>query len=169
MWSLFSSGTLPQWGTFASLLGIFSLALTAWIKGIPERLRVQNEREAQDTKAASDIRDEYAIAYKETRLEVHALRNELARVRAELLESQARSTRRGDKMNMLRFILEMVLTELQAKEPANKVLEQARKLLARVEDEPHQTNASEALSAAEDTVDAARATVRKVKADEAKK
>jgi hypothetical protein len=131
-----ASGTLPQWGAFGSLLALLALALVAWVKGIPDRLRVKNEREAQDTKAASDIRDEYALRYKETRVEVHGLRNELMAVRGELAASQAKSMRRSDKLNMVLFILRMVMDELSSKDKDNKVLAQANKLLSRVEDEP---------------------------------
>lgn len=164
-----ASATIPQWGAFGSLLGILGLALTAWVKGIPERLRVKNEREAQDTKAASEIRDEYALRYKETRLEVHALRNELQVVRTELSQSQAKSMRRGDKLNMVLFILRMVMDELSSKDQGNKVLAQAKTLLARVEDEPHGQGNSDALNAAENTVAAAQEAVHEVKAAEAKK
>jgi hypothetical protein len=62
----------------------------------------------------------------------------------------------------------MVLDELAAKDPGNKVLTQAKKLLTNVEMEPHQVDESDALRAAEDTVEAANATVRQVKADEAR-
>jgi hypothetical protein len=168
MFSL-ATGTIPQWGAFGTLLVLLALALTAWIKGIPERLRVKNEREAQDTKAASDIRDEYALRYKETRLEVHGLRNELQIVRAELAASQTKSMRRSDKLNMVLFILRMVMDELQAKEPKNKVLAQAVKLLSRVEDEPHDPANSDAVNAAEHTVEVAKEAVHEVKAAEARK
>lgn len=167
MWAL-SSGTVPQWGAFGSLFALLVMALVAWIKGIPERLRVRNEREAQDTRAATEIRDEYALRYKETRIEVHGLRNELQAVRAELAQSQTKSMRRGDKLNMLLFILRMVMDELASKEPGNKILAQARSLLSRVDDEPHAIGNSSALDAAENTVDAAKEAVQEVRAAEAK-
>lgn len=140
---------------------VLGAALIWWIRGYPDRHRAANE-----TKIIEN--DEAAIRFKEFRVEVHELRNELAVVRAELHKAQNQSARRGDKLNMLRFILQMVIDELAAKEPGNKVLAQARKLLSRVEDEPHKKGGSQALSAAEDTVDAAQATVRQVKAEEAK-
>jgi hypothetical protein len=129
-------GTVFQGGTMVALLALVAGGITVYIKGIPARVRAYSEREAQDTKAASDIRDEYALRYKETRIEVHALRNELQAVRGELAASQTKSTRRGDKLNMVLFILQMVMDELHAKEPTNKVLTQARTLLGRVENEP---------------------------------
>lgn len=152
-----------------ALIALVAGGITVYIKGIPARVRAYSEREAQDTKAATAIRDEYALRYKETRLEVHALRNELQAVRSELATSQTKSMRRSDKLNMVLFILRMVMDELQAKEPSNKVLKQAITLLSRVEDEPHSPGSSEAVNAAEHTVEVAQEAVHAVKASEAKK
>lgn len=164
-----ATGTVPQWGAFGSLLALLVLALTAWIKGIPERLRVKNETTSLQATIEEDLRGEAAERFKEFRKEVHDLRNELAAARAELDLAAAKSLRRGDKLNMLLFILRLVMDELSEKEPANKVLAQAKQLLSRVEDEPHQPDNSDALNKAEDTVEAAQATVREVKAGEAKR
>lgn len=151
-------GTIFQGGmllTMLTLLGVW------WVRGMPDRQRALNEARAIDNTDA-------ALRFKEFRLEVHALRNELQVVRGELHKAQTKSARRGDMLNMLRFILQMVLDELAAKDPGNKVLTQAKKLLTNVEMEPHQVDESDALRAAEDTVEAANATVRQVKADEAR-
>ncbi len=106
--------------------------------------------------------------FKEFRVEVHGLRNELQSVNSELRLSVQQSGRREDKLNMLLFILSMVMDELHAKEPTNSTLAQAIGLLKRVEDVPHDPGNSVALNKAEDTVDAAKETVREVKASEAK-
>lgn len=168
MWGL-ATGTVPQWGAFGSLFALVVMALVAWIKGIPDRLRVKNETTALTAKIEEDLRGEAAERFRDFRTEVHALRNELAAARAELDQAAAKSMRRADKLNMVLFILRLVMDELASKEPGNKVLAQARLLLSRVEDEPHQTDSSSALQKAENTVDAAQATVREVKAEEAKK
>jgi len=145
-------------------------ALGIWyIRGWPDRRRASNETTAMTAKIEEDLRGEAAERFREFRLEVHALRNELQAVRGELQATATKSMRRGDKLNMVLFILRMVMDELAAKEPKNKILAQARTLLSRVEDEPHQEDNSDALNAAEETVDKANATVRQVKADEAKK
>jgi hypothetical protein len=139
-----------------------------YIRGWPERKRATNETIALTAKIEEDLRGEAAERFREFRAEVHALRNELAVVRAELAQSLTKSMRRGDKLNMVLFILRMVMDELHAKEPANKVLAQAKTLLARVEDEPHDPASSDALKAAEHTVEAAQDAVQEVKAAEAK-
>lgn len=154
-----------DWMFTPATIGIYGLIAGVfiwWIRGWPDRKRAENEEKVIDNA-------EVASRLKEFRTEVHGLRNELGVVRAELHTAQNQSARRGDKLNMLRFILSMVIDELASKDPKNSVLAQARKLLARVEDEPHQVDNSDALAAAEETVDAAQATVRQVKAEEAKK
>ncbi len=161
----FPLGSAFQGGTFAVAL----VALGAWwIRGWPDRRRASNETISITAKIEEDLRVEAAERFREFREEVHALRNELAKARAELEQTAAKSLRRGDKLNMLLFILRMVMDELHAKDPTNKILAQARHLLDRVEDEPHRAGGSDVLNKAEDTVDAANATLREVKATEAK-
>ncbi len=162
-------GTVFQGGTLVTVLVAVILAFRFWIQGMPDRGRVKNESVILQAKIEEDLRSEAAIRFREFRLEVHALRNELHAVRGELRESIAKSLRRGDKLNMVLFILRLVMDELHAKEPANKVLAQAKSLLSRVEDEPHEDGNSKALNTAEETVEAAQATVREVRAGEAKK
>lgn len=159
----------PLQGVSAALIVAFGTIIIWYIRGWPERKRAMNETTALTAKIEEDLRGEAAERFKEFREEVHGLRNELQKARAELDQAAAKSMRRGDRLNMMRFILLMVIDELAAKDPSNKVLAQARLLLSRIEDEPHQPNSSDALTKAEDTVDAANATVRQVKADEAKK
>ena len=156
--------TIFQGGTLVAVL----MAFGYWIKNRADMARAVNEGKVQDNQAASDIRDEYALRYKETRNEVHGLRNELTALQGELRKSDVQSIRRGDKLNMVLFILRMVMDELSAQDSKNKILAQARKLLDRVEDEPHEPGQSNALAAAEETVEQAKETVREVKATEAK-
>jgi hypothetical protein len=166
--NLSSLGT-PLQGVSAAMIFAFGTVLIWYIRGWPDRKRAANETTALTAKIEEDLRGEAAERFREFRTEVHALRNELAKARAELDRAAAKSMRRGDKLNMMRFILMMVIDELAAKDPQNRVLAQAHQLLSRIEEEPHQVDNSDALAAAEDTVDAAQATVRQVKAEEAKK
>ncbi len=155
-------------------------AFVWWIKGMAERGRVKNEgtiiqakieaeARALQGKIEETFRGEAATRFREFREEVHGLRNDVARLEANLHNATAQSGRRGDKLNMVLFILRLVMDELATRDPTNKILAQARALLARVEDEPHEKGNSTALNQAEDTVEAAQATVREVKAEEAKK
>ncbi len=161
--------TVFEGATFATVLVAGLLALRYWIQGSPERARVRNEGVGQQAKIDEDLRGEAAERFKEFRVEVHGLRNELQEVRAVLLITTAKSVRRGEKLDMVLFILRLVMDELRAKEPGNKVLAQAATLLERVEDEPHEKGNSKTLNEAENTVEAAQTTVREIKAEEAKK
>lgn len=159
-------GTLPQWLMLASIMaGI----IIVYIRTGPARGRVKIEADTLAAKIEEDLRGEAAVRFREFRDEVHGLRHELQLAQNELRKSVTQSVRRGDKLNMVLFILRMVMDELHAKDPKNKTLAQARTLLERVEDEPHQAGGSAALNKAEDTVDEANATVREIKAQEAKK
>lgn len=146
-------------GSATIFLTMLGGALTWWIKGMPERKRAENEEKIIDNETVAQRLTEF-------RLEVHSLRNELAVVRAELHKAQTESSRRGDKINMLRFIVTMLVDEFSVHDPSNRVLAQAKGLLNRIEDEPGRLDNSDALAAAEETVDKAQATVRQVKAKE---
>jgi len=149
-------------GSVTMIAMMIGAAVIWWIRGMPDRRRAEIEGAALNNAEA-------ALRFKEFRVEVHALRNELGVVRAELHTAQTQSARRGDKLNMVLFILRMVMDELASKEPGNKVLKQAKNLLSRVEDEPHADSQSDALNAACETVEAAEEAVREVKKSEAKK
>ncbi len=162
------------------LLILIAGTLGWWIKGMAERGRVKNEgviiqaeieakARAIQGKIEEAFRGEAATRFQEFREEVHGLRNDVARLEANLYNATTQSGRRGDKLNMVLFILRLVMDELATRDPTNKILAQARQLLTRVEDEPHEKGNSTALNQAEDTVEAAQATVREVKAEEAKK
>ncbi len=175
-----ATSTLLEGAASATVLIALVGALVWWIKGLAERGRVKNEgaiiqarieaeARALQGKIEETFRGEAATRFKEFREEVHGLRNDVARLESSLLISTAQSVRRGDKLNMILFILSLVMEELAARDPTNKILAQARSLLARVEIEPHEKGNSTALNQAEDTVEAAQATVREVKAEEAKR
>lgn len=143
-------------------------AVIAFVRTRPALKKIANERVVTDAAAAANLRDEYAKQYKDTRQELHALRNEVQAHQGELRAADLKSMRRGDKLNMVLFILRMVMDELASINSDNKVLVQARKLLDGVGNEPHEDGQSNALNAAENTVDAAKEAVREVKATEAK-
>lgn len=150
------------------------------IEAMNAEAKIETDRVLLTTKIENDLRGEAAIRFKEFRDEVHGLRGELSKRDAEALvrdrelaDMAATSARRGDRMDMLLFILRMVMDEFHIKDPENKVLAQARVMLDRLGDEPgirssgHTPGASPVLAKAEDTVDKAKETVREVKATEA--
>lgn len=162
-----------EWGTAfqgitAALIATLGGLGIWYIRGWPDRRRAETESDVARASIEEVLRGEAAEQFKQFRNEVHELRNELATVQGELRNAITKSTRRGDKLNMLLFILRLVMDELSAQDPKNKVLAQARTLLTRVEDEPHEAGNSAALERAEEAVEATQATVREVKATEAK-
>lgn len=136
----FNPSAIAQWGSFGSLFGIFVLALTTWIKGIPERLRVKNESVALQAKIEEDLRGEAAHRFQEFRDEVHGLRNELQVMSSRLSKSETTSRRRADKLSMMLFILHLLMTELRRLDPDSDVLKQAEALLNRIETDPAPTS-----------------------------
>lgn len=152
--------TIFQGGTMAVAVASLFTALGIWFRYGPERKRATNEEKIIDN---ADI----SSRLKEFRLEVHALRNELQAVQMELHNARNQSARRGDKLNMLLFIVRMVMDELSARDPGNQVLAQVKNLLSRVDDEPNRSG-SDVLQAAEEAHEATGATVQQVKAEEAK-
>lgn len=151
--------TAFQAGTMAVGVASFFTALGIWFRYGPDRHRASNEEKVIDNA-------EVASRLREFRAEVHALRNELQAVSGELHAAQSQSQRRGDKLNMVLFILKMVMDELSAKDPGNVVLRNAKTLLERVEADPNGSEKSRVLRAAEDTVSTAQRAVHEIKANE---
>jgi uncharacterized membrane protein YccC len=129
------TGTIPQWGAFGSLLGLLAMAVTVWIKGIPERLRVRNEGVALQAKIEEDLRGEAALRFQEFRNEVHDLRNELQAMSSRLSSSETTSRRRADKLSMMIFILHLVMSELRRLDKDSEVLQRAEMFLNQIEPE----------------------------------
>jgi hypothetical protein len=129
--------TVPsfQTATFYTFLLALAGCLGYWIKGMPERARVKNEETTLTAKIEEDLRSEAAIRFQEFRNEVHELRNELTVLQADLNRTSVTSERRGTKVNMVLFILNLVMDELHRKDPTNPILDQARVLLKQVEPE----------------------------------
>jgi hypothetical protein len=162
----FPLGTVFQGGTLAALLILLAGVATVFIRGIPDRLRVQNEGRSADVKAETALRDEYAERYRETRKEVHGLRNELSAALADLYQSNNMRTRTRDRFNMVLFILRLVMDDLRHRDPESPLLRQAEGLLQQVMEDVDDPTKSTALNAAEHTVAAAKATCEEVKHSE---
>ncbi len=159
---------LLEGGALAAAIIAVAGAIGWWIKGMADRGRVQNEKTVITAKIDEDVRAEVALRFRELRQDILKLENKMQSLTRELNSSVAENSRRSAKTDMLIFALRTAMDELYAKDPKNKVLAQVRKLLERIEDEPHQAGNSNTLNAAEDTVDAANEAVREVKASEAR-
>ena len=154
-------GTAFQGATLATIIIAALTALGVWIKHGPDRIRAETEADSAE-------RIDYAQQVKEFRFEVHGYKNMLAQVQSQLIASQSQSARRGDKLNMVLFILNMVMDRLHAKDPDDQVLAQAKVLLSRVQAEPYDKCESDVVHAAQETVQAAENTLHEVRAAEAK-
>lgn len=152
-------GTVFQGGTFGAALIVLAVVARTYILGIPERARVRNEAKVIDNA-------EVAMRFKEWRAEVHAMKNELAVVKAELHSSNAQRARNRDRFNMVLFILRLVMTELRRLDPQSAVIRQADALLAQVTEE--EESPEDAVSAAKATVASAEVTLEEVKKDAGK-
>jgi hypothetical protein len=156
-------GTLPQWGSFLSLVAIIMGGIIVYIKGIPERGRVRNEATVIDVDADTVLRAEYVEQIKEFRREVHGYRNELQVIQGELTRSESASRRRGDRIRNMEFVIRLLVSELKRLQPNGSiVVDQAEAMMAQMdrdgaEDGRHK---STALQSAETAVTAARKTVR---------
>ncbi len=128
-------GLIQQFGAGALVAAILVLGTMGvrWITGMPDRTRAGNEREQLKINEAELIRTDYAAQIQEFRVEVHSYRNELAKLQIALSKTQNLSLRRGDRLNMVFFILRLVMGELRRLDPNSDVLAQAEALLSRVE------------------------------------
>lgn len=88
-------GTLSQLGTFGLLLIAFLSAVTVWIKGIPERLRVKNEAREIDNagiaalhKEMGEVRSELKKCEEECAREMRKLQEELWGMRRQNIAEQ---------------------------------------------------------------------------------
>lgn len=141
---LVSAGNIVTW---ALILGA---GITWWIRGAPERQRAKNEEKVIDYA-------QVALRFKEWRAEVHAMKNELAVVRAELHLSNSQRQRNKERFNMVLFILRLVMEELRRIDPSSKVISQAEGLLKTVCEATDADNEED--KSPEGAVASARATV----------
>lgn len=156
-----------QWVILGTILTACMTALGLYFKHRPDQTRA-------DTEALVASNADVVLRFKEFREEVHGYKNEVMRLQGELAQVRRQlsaaldtSARRGDKLNMLRFILSMLIDELAAKDPKNKVLAQARAMLSRIDDEPHQLDGSDTLHKAEDAHAATGEVINEIKKQEA--
>lgn len=126
------TGTLPQWGTFITILTIFVGMVTVFIRGIPERLRAKTE----DRRS---LHQECMEQLKEVRAEVHECQREIGKLEARLRVAEALSQRRGHHISNMLFIIRLLMNELRRLDPNSNLLAQAESLLALLEHEDMQS------------------------------
>jgi hypothetical protein len=155
-------GTLSQFGTFVGVLAIVAGMVTVWIRGIPERRRVENEARAMDIDEAEKIRTDYAQQIRDFRKEVHGYRNDLQNMEARLSQSESTSRRRSDVIKDMMFIIRLLISELKRTEPQSIIVGQAEAMLARMDVPGVETG--DPLSKAKETEACAHATVKTIEA-----
>ncbi len=180
----FQLGTVFQGGLLAAFITAFFTALGIWFKYGPDRTRAENESRVIENA-------EYARQHTEWRKEVHGLKNQVASLIAKQTELErllthalATSSVRKEQMDNMMHLIELLIDELDRIDKNSIIVPQAKLLLKQMRaaanrkvdpfiNNPHQ---SDALNAAEHTVEAAEITkiaavevCKEVKAEEAKK
>ncbi len=153
-------GSFVDWGIFASLLTIVMGGITVWIKGMPDRGRVQNERKVIDLGEMAQVIANYEVTVKGFRDEVHGLRNELQAVRGELLASDKVGDQRHNWISDLMFIIDLLISEVERLDPKSATVKQARAMLKRMGGTSDDAAKSDAMNIAEAAARDARQTVR---------
>ena len=162
----FQLGTPFQGGILATLLLILGVNMRSWIVGIPDRTRAENEATVIENA-------EQARQHTEDRKEIHILRNDVSRLIARQTELErllthalATSSVRKEQMDSMMSLIELLIDEVDRIDKASIIVPQARLLLKQMraaanrkvdpfKNNPHQ---SDALNAAEHTVEAAEET-----------
>lgn len=115
-------GTVAQWGSFVTLLGILVTLIVAVVKVLPEWMRARNER-------ARDIASERRGALEEWRVLQGQVAKDLADCRHERAQDAERLQRQDDEIFRLRVVLSMALAELEQIDPASQIILKAQALL----------------------------------------
>jgi predicted metal-binding protein len=146
-------GTVFQGGT---LLTAVVIGVGLWIRGHPDRTRAKNEGRVID-----DADDEKRR--KEWRKEIHDIRNELNVSAAELSKCNKLAVAAITLNEQMMFLFELLLSELEHSDPASKIVQRARLMFNRISSDLKDPSKSNALNAAENTVEAAKSVVEEVK------
>lgn len=159
----FPLGTVFQGGTLVAMLMLLGIVGRAWIVGIPERLRAANEGKVT---ATAELAERYAA----WRVEVHDLKNELAKVASKqadcdkaLLEAHSINRHNESQMSTMLFLIRLLIRELERLVPDSIIVQQAKVTLEQLGHEPFSPDKSTALVAAEHTVEVAKVAVKEVK------
>lgn len=148
-------GTPFQGGSFLALLAILGTIVKTYVMGAPAR-RVA---ETADKKIVIDehtlIRAEYAEQIEglreearksraEFKEELDPLKKQIFELSARLAVTENESRRRGDRINNLTFLVQIVMGELQDQVPNSPVLKHAQTLLIQIA-QPLDSNPAETL------------------------
>ncbi len=171
----FPLGTIFQGATLAAIVTAILTALGIWFRYGPDRTRAENEAKVIDN-------TEMARQYKEWRAEVHALKEEIAKCTARqfvndkrhlqvekmLTEAMVVSTARKEQMNNMMSLIELLIAELDRIDADSIIVSQAGLLLKQMRYTSNKSVdpfkgdplKSEALNAAENTIEVAKDAVR---------
>ena len=146
-------GTLPQWGTFATLIAAIVGWGTVYIKGSPLRTKAES-----DAKQADNA--DYADQIKLFRDEVRSLNREVKVLQERLTQAESASRLRADRITNMTFIIRLLISELRRLDPNSIIVQQAEALMKQMDYvEAPAAEADRAIDKAQDTVIAAKATV----------
>lgn len=116
------TGTLPQWGSFVGIWGLFASIITIWIKGLPDRQRADNEGRKIDN-------DAHAASRKDDRADVERLTERMDRQDEEIQEAKESCRTLKVQVEQLNFALRLAIAEIEAGMPNSRVPAQIRQLL----------------------------------------
>lgn len=145
-------GTAFQGGTFAAVIALLAIVARVWIIGIPERLRAANEGKVA---AAAELADRF----KAWRAEVHDLKNETMKVAAKQAVCDKALSAAHTLNDQLVFLIELMISEMEAHDPKSKIVKRARTMFKRLADISADPDKSDALNTAELAVHDAKQTV----------
>lgn len=159
-----------QWGP----LSILAAVLIWWIRGIPQRLEAKIKSRAQNATEMERLLVDYAAQVALCRKEIHDLRGEMAKVQAQLHNSDKTSQQRSERISTMELIIELLITELERLDPTSIIVRQAKMMLRRVSSggDPNKSqemnSAVNAVTDAKQTVASAERTVTDLSATEAR-
>lgn len=145
----FELGTPFQGGMLLTMI----LALGVWwIRGMPDRTRAKNEGKVID-----DADD--ALKRREWREEIHAVKNEMAKVVAALVACNRIATAAVTLNEQMMFLYELLLSEQEHTDPESKIVQRARLMFDRISTDLKDPRKSAALHTAETAVEDAKQTL----------
>ncbi len=142
--------------TFAMLAGI----IIWWIRGMPERGRVKNERKSIDMAEMDKLLADYGEQIKAARQAIHDLRNELHVALGALSASDRVSDQRHNWIGDMLFIIELLISELERLDPKSMIVKQAKAMLKRIKGDGTDNTKSEVRNATETAARDARQSAR---------
>jgi hypothetical protein len=157
-------GTPFQGGIFGAALLMLGVVVRTYIMGMPDRARVDIERKTVETAEATE-------RYRAWRLDIHDLKNDIARVSAkqvitdgQLSAALAINRHLRSQMTTMLFLVGLLISELKRLDPKSVIVRQAEMTLEEMESHTQaDPSKSDAMNIAETAVADAKQTLASTK------